>query len=164
MILKHDMSSTPMSYASSLYINGSLLNTDLVLPNTVSYIGSYAFFNCNNLENINIPNTVTSIGDGAFLNCTSLESVVIPDSVTSIGLNTFHGCSNLKSVEISNRITNISYSAFGGCSSLANIDFEGTIEQWNAITKDASWNTNTANYTIYCTDGEIAKDGTVTEY
>ena len=37
-----------------------------------------------------------------------------------------------------------------------------TLEQWNAIEKGVDWDLDTADYTIYCTDGQIAKDGTVT--
>lgn len=45
-----------------------------------------------------IPNSVTSIGNYAFLDCSSLTSVIIPNSVTSIGSGAFSGCSSLTSV------------------------------------------------------------------
>ena len=104
-------------------------------------IGSCAFGHCNNLTSITIPDSVTNIGDYAFSDCNSLTSITIPDSVTTIG-----DC------------------AFQGCSSLTSIIFNGTIEQWNNIVKESNWNNNTGEYTIYCTDGEIAKDGTITYY
>ena len=44
-----------------------------------------------------IPNSVTSIGDWAFYNCTGLTYVTIPDSVTNIGEWAFYGCSKLSS-------------------------------------------------------------------
>jgi hypothetical protein len=31
------------------------------------------------------------------------------------------------------------------------------MEQWNAISKGGSWNRNTGNYTVHCTDGDIGK-------
>jgi hypothetical protein len=52
--------------------------------------------------------------------------------------------------------------AFSHCSSLTSITYTGTISQWNAITFGSSWNYATNNYTIHCTDGDIAKDGTIT--
>ena len=45
-----------------------------------------------------IPDSVTSIGEFAFYNCTSLTSVTIPDSVTSIGWCAFDGCKSLTNV------------------------------------------------------------------
>ena len=42
-----------------------------------------------------IPDSVTSIDDYAFYNCSGLTSVTIPDSVTSIGNRAFQGCKNL---------------------------------------------------------------------
>ena len=39
-----------------------------------------------------IPDSVTTIGDYAFYNCESLTSVVIPDSVTTIGSFAFFDC------------------------------------------------------------------------
>ena len=56
----------------------------------------------NNDDSIVIPDSVTSIGDYAFYNCSSLRSITIPDSVTSIGNSSFYNCSSLNKVNISN--------------------------------------------------------------
>ena len=69
--------------------------TSLVIPDSVTNIGDYAFWGCSDLADIVIPDSVTSIGDGAFVGCTSLKSLVIPDGVTSIGAWAFSGCNNL---------------------------------------------------------------------
>ena len=42
-----------------------------------------------------IPDSVTSIGDFAFQDCTNLTSVEIPDSVIEIGEDIFDGCYQL---------------------------------------------------------------------
>lgn len=86
---------------------------------------------------------------------TEMTSIVIPDGVTSIGDNAFYNCSSLTSVTIGDGVTSISNSAFSGCSSLTDITFAGTKAQWKAIEKGYSWNNNTGNYTIHCTDGDI---------
>ncbi|SDB25469.1 Leucine rich repeat-containing protein, partial [Ruminococcaceae bacterium FB2012] len=44
---------------------------------------------------ITIPNSVTSIGDYAFFDCFSLTSITIPNSVTYIDSDAFWGCYNL---------------------------------------------------------------------
>ena len=67
---------------------------------------------CSNLTSIIIPDSVTSIGDYAFSNCTSLTDVTIPDSVTSIGDSAFVGCSSLTEIIVSSG--NESYSSKDG--------------------------------------------------
>ena len=47
---------------------------------------------------VSIPDSMTSIGSSAFYNCGGLTSIVIPDSVTSIGSSAFSGCKGLTSV------------------------------------------------------------------
>ncbi|KWW41740.1 MAG: hypothetical protein F083_954 [bacterium F083] len=47
-----------------------------------------------------IPESVTSIGKWAFIYCDSIQQVVIPDSVSIIGESAFHGCDSLKQVII----------------------------------------------------------------
>ena len=72
--------------------------TEYTIPDSVTSIGSSAFYDCTSLTSITIPDSVTSIGGRAFYSCTSLTSITIPDSVTSIGVQTFYGCTSLKEV------------------------------------------------------------------
>lgn len=62
------------------------------IPNSVTHIGTYAFYQCTGLTNIIIPNSVTSIGVGAFWGCSGLTSVTIPNSVTFLGSTAFYNC------------------------------------------------------------------------
>ena len=91
----------PLCNAGKLYINNTLL-TDLVIPDSVTSIGSYAFSGCSGLTSVSIGSGVTSIGDYAFYNCRGLTSVTIPAGVTSIGDSAFDGCSELTSVVFEN--------------------------------------------------------------
>ena len=88
---------------------------ELVIPNSVTSIGGYAFSDCSGLSSVTIPNSVTSIGSHAFSDCSGLSSVTIPNSVTSIGWYAFSGCSGLTSVTIGNGVTSIGKFAFSGC-------------------------------------------------
>ena len=83
-----------------LLVDGKEIN-ELVIPDSVTSIGEYAFNRCNCLTSVTIGNSVTSIGNRAFNSCTSLTRITIPDSVTSIGEYAFNGCNCLTSVHIS---------------------------------------------------------------
>ena len=143
-------------YGHNLYLNGVII-TDLTIPEGVTSISDGLFYNCTSLTSITIPDSVTSIGDCAFYYCTSLTSVTIGNSVTSIGDDAFSGCDNLTSVTIGNSVTSIGQEAFKYCYRLDTINFEGTIEQWNAITKGKDWNSSVSSTCrIVCTDGTIS--------
>ena len=92
-----------------------------VIPNGVTSIGSYAFYDCSSLASITIPNSVTSIRGRAFSGCTSLTSITIPNSVKSIDNYAFYDCSSLSSITIPNSMGSIGDYAFSGCSSLTSI-------------------------------------------
>lgn len=80
-----------------------------------------AFYNCDNLVQVNLPNTITSTGANTFISCSSLSSIVIPLGVTSIGWQSFAYCENLTNINIPDSVTSISGHAFYGCTSLSGI-------------------------------------------
>ncbi len=117
--------------------------TAVDIPNSVTFIGYYAFYNCTSLASVTIPESVISIGWSAFEGCTSLASVAIPNSVTSIGEEAFNGCTSLASATIPNSVTSIGAGAFGGCTSLASVTIPNSVtsigeEAFNGCTSLAS--------------------------
>lgn len=88
------------------------------------YYAKHLYLNDIDVKDLVIPDDVTSIRDYAFYNFTRLTSVIIPSSVTSIGGRAFYGCSGLTSVTIGNGVTSIGYEAFEHCSSLTSITCE----------------------------------------
>ena len=101
--------------------------TEYTIPDIVTTIGDYAFYECSSLTSVTIPDSVTTIGDAAFCVCSSLTSVTIPDSVTTIGYQTFWCCSSITSVTIPDSVTTIGYDAFYGCSSLTSITIPDSV-------------------------------------
>lgn len=51
-----------------------------------------------NITHVTLPQGVTSINAYTFYNSKSLESITVPESLTSIGDSAFYGCSELKTV------------------------------------------------------------------
>lgn len=114
----------------------------VIIPDSVTYIGSRAFAGCTQISGIDLsnqtryvfqnnpndddtgyspstPSTVSkSIGYGAFDGCTNLGSAKIPYGVTEIPLNCFYKCGKLSSVEIPNTVKSIQQYAFYQCSGL----------------------------------------------
>ncbi len=115
--------------------------TALSLPNGITTINNYAFFDCGSLTSVTIPDYVTSIGDQAFYGCSGLTSITIPNGVTNIGDQAFYECYSLTSVtgsaENTSKVakqakpdsfvvvitsgTSIGDQAFYGCSGLTSI-------------------------------------------
>ena len=102
-------------------------NGHVTIPNSVTSIGSSAFWNCDSLTSITIPNSVTSIGWYAFYQCSSLSSIVIPNSVTNIEKEAFYGCSSLSSITIPNSVKTIGDGAFERCKSLTSITIPNSV-------------------------------------
>ena len=120
----------------SILASNSNSVTSIIIPDSVTSIGDYSFFECFSLNSITIPNSVTTIGAYAFANSSSspfgtimqLSSIAIPDSVTSIGRNAFYGCTKLTSATIGNGVTSIGEGAFGGCSSLTSMTLPNSLK------------------------------------
>jgi hypothetical protein len=107
---------------------------EFVFPDSVTYIGDYAFADCVSLSSIIIPDSVTYIMYGAFKDCTSLTNVTLPDSLKGIdgGITyfdiyadgAFEGCKSLTSITIPAGVTYIHYTAFWDCASLTEINVD----------------------------------------
>ena len=96
--------SNPTAYSHNLYINDVEVK-DLVIPNSVTSIGDYAFYGCSGLTSVTIGNSVTSIGWHAFDGCSGLTSVNIGNSVTSLGGRAFYTCTSLTYITIPVSVT-----------------------------------------------------------
>ena len=106
---------------------------------------------------------------GGMGQCTDINVVIIHispigEKVVGIGDRAFEGCKSITSIRIADSVTNIGEGAFKGCESLAEIILQVTMEEFKALAKGMEWDKDTGEYILYCTDGAIAKDGTVTPH
>ncbi|MBR6726104.1 MAG: Ig-like domain-containing protein [Clostridia bacterium] len=104
------------------------------LPNSVDFIGEYAFANCHDLVSVDFGSSLYQIDAHAFLNCSNLADLSLPDSVSKIGVGAFENCSSLVSVKIPDQIREIASALFKGCTSLAEITVG---MQVNSISNDS---------------------------
>lgn len=106
--------------------------TEVHLTEGLQKILTGMFSGCKSLTSITIPDSVTSIGSMAFYN-TNLSKVEIPLSVNTIQTEAFELCRNLTSVSLPSSIKTIGELAFCACPNLSEMIFNGSMEQWNNI-------------------------------
>ena len=86
-----------------------------------------------------VPETVTSIGEGAF--CYSgVNPVIVSANVKEICMNAFIGSQNLESIYLPNGLSEIMRRAFRDCVNLKDVYYDGTPDEWDAITIDNDGN------------------------
>lgn len=103
---------------------GNLITASL--PSSIEQIGKYAFAGTAQ-KNIVIPQTVYWIGEGAFSNCKKIGSIVVPDNIISIPNHLFHGCTLLEKVTLPETIDAIGDYAFAGCNALQSISIPESV-------------------------------------
>lgn len=119
------------------------------IPSSVIEIGDYAFDDCENLLAITVDsdNTAFASQDGVLYNkdMTALietpegitGEITLPSTLTEIPQYAFDG-RGITSVTITRgALTNIAFGAFRNTT--LTIRYEGTEDEWNAITKHSSW-------------------------
>ena len=102
------------------------------IPDSVTELGSSAFYRCTALRQVRLPAGV-DIPSGHFEACSALEDIVIPEGVTKIAANAFRYCTALRTITLPAALTSVGNGAFTGCSALESVFYDGTEEQWNAI-------------------------------
>ncbi|MCD8286188.1 MAG: leucine-rich repeat domain-containing protein, partial [Clostridia bacterium] len=128
-------------YTVTALANNAFRNTgiiSIVLPSTITSIGTYAFYGCTSLTSVDfsathittLPNycfhdcvvltdvklpateTLTTIGNYCFDTCSALETITVPEGVTTINLQAFVDCTTLSIVSLPSTLTSIGNNAF----------------------------------------------------
>ena len=91
----------------------------IILPESCTEIGDYAFYGCQILVRVDVP-AVLNIGVSAFEECVNLENIEFPMS-SEIKDRAFYNCRNLLNITFSDTLKTIGARVFYGCSSLTSI-------------------------------------------
>lgn len=131
-----------------LYISGREITGNLIIPDGITKISSYAFANCSSLTDITIPDSVKQIEEGAFYNCNNLiqtenqvkyidkwiincdsnaKQVSLRADTRGLAYSAFSSCSDLTDLTIPNGVKYISDFAFYGCSKLKNLSLPDSL-------------------------------------
>lgn len=118
--------SNPLYYANHLYSDANTEIKNLVIPDGVTNIGSYAFIK-GLFNTVTIPGSVTQIGNYSFYKCTSLASVKMAKGVGRIRAYAFQGCTALSSITFPEGMTRIGGSAFMDCTALESVEIPASM-------------------------------------
>lgn len=102
--------------------------TEIVLPESLESIGTYAFYDCKNLKKVTLPSSLKKIDSYAFYGCSSLEAITFPSSLKEIGNSAFHE-TKISRITIPNSNTKLNGGIFEDCKELTEVNFpEGITE------------------------------------
>ena len=134
--------SNPLSYTHQLYINGEML-TELVIPSSVTRIGTSAFCHLSSLSRLVIPSSVSSIGNSAFIQCGGIDRLDIPDLETWMKIDIqgseanpmiharkiyLDGIEMTRELVIPEKTIKISANAFNGCHRITSVSIPPSVE------------------------------------
>jgi len=148
----------PVQVISSKAFEGNGTITSVIIPDSVTTVGTAAFSGCTNLKfnihgNCNylgsannpylvlvkaatqnsssyeIHNDTKIIAQSALDGCSRLTSIVIPNNVISIGYMAFANCQKLTSIVIPDSVTSMENAAFYLCESLASVTIGNSVKR-----------------------------------
>ena len=131
--------------------------TKVTLHDGITTMGQSVFAGCTSLKTVKLPASIKAVPGQTFKGCTALETITVPQGVEKIQTFSFSGCTSLYEIIIPASVTRIEFKTFESCSALTSIEFGGTTSDWKNIKTSPNWNIGTPAYTVYCSNGELAK-------
>ena len=129
-------------YIAKIAFRNNLNITELILPDSLTFIGEQAFSGCKALSSIDFGKGLSQIGDSArnkfvFSDCHELKKLHIPSNIKSIGSSAFSNCSSLQEIIFDEGVEMIDESAFSWCESAKTIAFPESLRYMyqNAFSK-----------------------------
>lgn len=114
---------SPLSSAGKMLVH-DIETTSFTVPETVTSIGAFTFYQCRCLESLYLPGSVKSIDSSAFEDCDYLTSLTLGEGLQSIGGSAFEGCKRLTTLTIPSTVNSMLINAFKNCSGLTSVTSE----------------------------------------
>lgn len=99
------------------------------IPNGVTLVKYWSFAKCP-LSGVVIPDSVTTIGEYAFNDCVNMETVVLSNQLKVIEMRAFMSCKALKEVIFPASVEKIEYDAFAWCTGIQSVTFLGKLPEF----------------------------------
>jgi len=131
---------------------------ELTFADSVKIIGNSACLDCKKLKKVTLPSYIQEIPQSMFGDCTSLTEVIIPKGLLKIGVRAFSGCSSLENISLPDSLSTIDMAAFEEMPALkeltvpAHVNFIG----YDAFGTDKEYNTNYNSLTLKGYEGSLA--------
>lgn len=84
----------------------------IVLPDTVTDVGKYAFSNCKKITEVTLSKSMTEVKEGTFQYCDIIDSISFPENIKKIHAYAFADCFNISSLVLPKNLTYIGDCAF----------------------------------------------------
>ncbi len=135
---------------------------DIEIPDSVKYVGEYAFAGCERLKRAKLPAGLRRISENAFRFCRGLEEIVFPRELEVIEKEAFEGCESLRTVILPEGTRSIEEGAFAGCKNLESIYIPDSVTEIGGgrgsgfIQTFGQPEERHPNFTILCNAGSYA--------
>ena len=94
--------------------------TSVSLPETITEIGQFSFFNCVSLTSFHFPSNMNDVPQSCFYGCINLESITLPLNAVSVADYSFFNCELLRYFKLPDSIQSIGSYAFSYCRCIVN--------------------------------------------
>ena len=144
VVIKDQINGLPVTKIADSAFRGQTAITSLTLPSTLTFIDRYAFYECSNIEAVEIPKSVENIyflAFGDMYNCTSLTFEAGGTTGLSIGQAAFRGIGHQGVLTLPSRVTDIGGGGggyFTGASGITAYALNSDNVSGNCISVDAS--------------------------
>ena len=134
--------------------------TTLNIGANVTRIPDNAFKSCSGLTGaLVLPNSVTSIGSESFSGCTALDTVVVGNRVTVIPSKAFNDCNHITDLTLGGVVQSIAADAFSGCNAVLRLTSLSPVPPTAPNNPFADFNTSIPVY-VPCNSVEAYQNAT----